>query len=92
MTIPCNQLEKIGKFEEFMDNTKGLKATLFIVAMAIAVQVGTFLYLWGGLTNTVQTHQKDIDKILTKLDTISFVYAQGEKGEQGIAGKDGLNR
>lgn len=79
----CMQEEKLGRFEEFMENTKGLKATLFLIGIAIATQVITFAFLWGGLTETVKFHDKDISRILTKLDTIKIVYAQGEQGKNG---------
>ena len=75
----CIQEETIGKFKEFMENTKGLKATLFTISLAILIQVATFLYLWGGLTTTVQSHDKNIEKILSKLDSIKIVYAIGEQ-------------
>ena len=71
----CSQMEFIGKTREFIESMKGLKATLFTVSLAILIQVGTFLYLWGGLTTTVETNVKTIDKILTKLDSVKIVYA-----------------
>jgi len=72
----CMQEEKIGKFEEFMSNTKGLKATLFTIAVAIILQVGSFLYLWGGLTTTVTVHDKAIDNLVKKFDNVKIVYAE----------------
>ncbi|OGM12528.1 hypothetical protein A2V80_00845 [Candidatus Woesebacteria bacterium RBG_16_39_8b] len=81
MTIPCTQEENIGKFKEFMENSKGLKATIFTIAVAILLQVGTFIFLWGGLTTIVKVHDKAIDRILGKLDNVKIVgYAiAGEK-------------
>lgn len=92
MTHECSQMEFIGKVKEFMDGMKGLKATLFTVSVAILIQVGTFIYLWGGLTTTVNTHEKNIEKILSKLDTIKIVYAEGAKGEKGDKGEPGKDR
>lgn len=69
----CIQEQNIGKFKEFMSNYKGVKATLFIIAWAIAIQVGTFLYLWGGLVTTVTYHDKTIDKILNKLENVNII-------------------
>jgi hypothetical protein len=80
----CKQEETIGRFKEFMQTTKGLKATLATISVAILLQVGTFLYLWGGLTATVKKNTehiwnqltpctaentRNIDKILAKMDT-----------------------
>lgn len=75
MTHDCDKEEFLGEVKEFIANSKGLKATMFTLAVAIAIQVGTFLFLWGGLTTTVQSHTKDIDKILTKLDKVKMVWA-----------------
>jgi len=76
----CIQEENIGIFKEFMNSSKGLKATMFSIAVAILIQVGTFVYLWGGLTTTVTVHDKAIEKIFTKLDSITIVgYINGKK-------------
>ena len=86
----CIQQETIGKFKEFMSEMKGFKATLFTIALAIIIQVGAFLYMWGGLTETVKKntehvwktitptmteHTRNIDKILAKLDGSTIVHA-----------------
>ena len=90
----CHQEENIGKFKEFMNNTKGLKATLFTISITILLQVGTFLYLWGGLTTTVNKNTdylwndlspktlentRNIDRILAKMDSIRFVTSAEAK-------------
>ena len=77
--------ETIGKVKEFMLETRGFKKTLFTIAIAISVQVCTFLYLWGGLSTTVTKNTdfiwnelgpkatentRNIDRILTKLEYI----------------------
>lgn len=90
---PCKWDEEIGKIKEFMSNTKGLKMTMFTISVAILIQVGAFLIMWGSLTETVKNHDKSINRILTKLDNVKIVgYAvageRGEKGERGEAGKD----
>ncbi len=56
-----------------MENTKGLKATMFTIAVTILLQVGSFLYLWGGQTEKI----KNIEKIVSKFDKIKIVYAIG---------------
>ena len=71
----CIQEETIGKFKEFMENTKGLKATLFVIVLTILLQVGSFLYLWGAQTEKI----KNIEKIVLKLNDIKIVYAIGEQ-------------
>lgn len=87
----CRQEETIGKMKEFMESIKGFKATLFTIACAILIQVGTFLYLWGGLTTVVNRndddmrnkiapslveHTRNIDRIMAKLDGCQLVYAK----------------
>lgn len=69
----CSQMEFIGKAKEFMENMKGLKATLFTISMAILIQVGTFLFLWGGLTTTVKNHDQAIEKLVSKFDKLKVV-------------------
>jgi hypothetical protein len=53
MSQPCKQEKAIGRLEEFMENTKGLKATIFTISLAILLQVGTFIYLWSGQCTTL---------------------------------------
>ena len=72
-THNCVQEETIGKIKEFMENTKGMRSTITMIALAILIQVGTFLFLWGGLTNTVKNHDKSIDRIVAKLDKVKIV-------------------
>ena len=59
---------------------------MFTISVAILIQVGAFLVMWGSLTTTVNRNVKDISKILNKLDGIKIVYAEGVRGEQGIQG------
>ena len=76
----CKQEETIGKFKEFMSEMKGFKATLFTIALAIILQVGTFLYLWGGLTTTVKNHDKLIETVSTKIDKVLAIsYANAHE-------------
>lgn len=78
--------EVIGKIKEFMETTKGFKATITTVSVAIVIQVATFLFLWGSLTTTVKANgeymwknlapatlenTRNIDKILTTLKYVS---------------------
>lgn len=96
MEHECTKEEFLGKVSEFMENSKGFKTTLFTIALAILIQVGTFLYLWGSLVTTVKVHDKEIvkqeakiDRILDKLGSVKFVYAQGDKGDKGDRGERG---
>ena len=89
MTQPCIKEKEIGKLEEFMENTKGMKATMFTISVAILIQVGAFLVLWGGLTTTVKYHEKSINSILEKLDKVKIICAMGESGLQDIQGEKG---
>ena len=77
--------ELMGKIKEFMSSMKVFRTNLVAIVIAIVIQVGAFLYLWGSLTTTVKADTKylweelaprtfqntrDIDKILTKLEYI----------------------
>ncbi len=93
----CSQLEFIGRVKEFMSDMKGFKATLFTISVAILVQVGAFIYLWGGLTTTVKTHDIIITEIGKTLKEIRFVGVavageKGDKGEQGLRGMAGKDK
>ena len=83
MAHDCIQEQTIGRIKEFMENTKGVKVSLLLMSITIAVQVGTFLFLWGGLTETVKRHDSSIEKIYTKLDGIHLLgYAVAEDGKK----------
>ena len=58
MSEPCIQEENIGKFKEFMNNYKGVKASMFGIVVAIVLQVISFSFLWGTLTATVKQNTK----------------------------------
>jgi hypothetical protein len=88
MTDPCTKEEDIGMFKEFMHNYKGVRTVLAGVVVAIILQVGTFLYLWGGLTNTVaknsdyiwgemtlstRENTRNLDRLMAKLETIKII-------------------
>jgi len=84
MAHECNHEQTIGRFKEFMEATKGIKATLLIMSLTIAIQVGTFMYLWGGLTETVKRHDITIEKVCSTLDGIRLVgYAVAEEMTHG---------
>ena len=68
----CIQQQEIGKIKEFMDSIKGVKASIFIMTITIAVQVGTFLFLWGGLTTTVTFHDKTLTKLEIQVDSLRY--------------------
>lgn len=82
---PCIQEGAIGKIQEYIESTKGFKATLFTISIAIVIQVASFLFLWGSLTTTVKSNTeylwhdispktlentRNIDKILAKMELI----------------------
>ena len=73
MSHECKYEEFIGKVKEFIENSKGFKTTLFTIALTVLLQVGTFLYLWGGLTTTVKNHDKSIDQLIGKLDKLKVI-------------------
>ena len=81
----CIQEEALGKIKEFIANTKGMRVAISTIVIAIVLQVGTFLYLWGSLTTTVKNNTayvwgdlrvqttentRNIDKILAKFEII----------------------
>ena len=70
---PCKWDEEIGKIKEFIEDSKGLKATMFTISLAILLQVGAFLFLWGSLTTTVKVHDKTIDQLISKFDKLKVV-------------------
>ena len=73
MEHECIKEEFLGRVKEFMENTKGFKATLFTIALTILLQICTFLYLWGAQTEKI----KNIEKIVSRFDKIKIVYAVG---------------
>jgi hypothetical protein len=80
MSLPCKWDTEIGRILEFISESKGLKATMFTISVAVLLQVGTFLFLWGGLTTTVATHEKNINRVLSKLDSIKLIgYVNAEE-------------
>jgi hypothetical protein len=80
---PCKWDVEMGKIIEFIEGMKGFKATLFTIALAIILQVGTFLYLWGGLTTKVSGHDKSLSSICAKLDKIQLIgYVCAEEDKQ----------
>lgn len=105
MSQPCIQEETIGKIKEFMENMKGLKATLFIISLSIVTQVITFSFLWGQSTasakkdnehlwktvtpSTVE-NTRNIDKILGKLENVNIVGFAYAKGDKGERGLQGI--
>jgi hypothetical protein len=75
----CLKEEEWGRLHEFMESFKGFKPTLWTIVLAIIVQVGTFLFLWGKLTTTVQYHEESIKKLWSKIENIKIVgYANAD--------------
>ena len=60
MAHECIKEGFLGEVREFMNNMKGFRTTLITIAIAILLQVGAFLYLWGGLTTTVNKNTEQI--------------------------------
>ena len=91
----CIQQEFIGKAKEFMNSSKGNKPILWSLIFTMLIQIGTFLYLWGALTQVVNKNNdylwgsvttglnentRNVDKILTKLENVRLVaYMQNQK-------------
>lgn len=93
MSLPCKWDVQIGKIIEFIDSQKGTKILQWSIVGVIIVQVGAFLVMWGSLTETVKTHDKNFERVWSKLDKVQLIgYAvageKGEQGKQGIPGKD----
>lgn len=75
----CVKEEFLGGVKEFMDSLKGFKSAIYSIVIAILIQVGSFLFLWGSLTTTVKTHDKTIEKIVYKLENMQIIgYANAE--------------
>ena len=93
-----------AEIENHIKEGKGWRATIITVGLAIFIQVGAFLVMWGSLTTTVKKNTdylwgditpkvhnniRDIDRILTKLDSIKMIAIMGDKGEKGDKGDKG---
>jgi hypothetical protein len=96
MTHDCKQEENIGMIKEFIISMKGFKTLFGTVVLAIVIQVGTFLFLWGGLIETVNKNTdqvwnkntpcitentRNIDKILAKLETANAFRTREVRAE-----------
>lgn len=66
----CVKESDWGKVKEFMEGFKGMKTTLLIISCSIAIQVGSFLYLWGGLNTTVVYHDRAIVKLESQYEVL----------------------
>ena len=73
MSHDCKYEGFLGEVKEFINNTKGMRVTLGGIVLAIIIQVGAFLFMWGGLTTTVNNHTKNIDSIMCKLNDVKIV-------------------
>ncbi len=74
MPHECVKEGFLGEVKAFMEGYKGMKSTLFVIAMTILLQVGAFLYLWGAQTEKIS----NIEKTVSKFDNIKIIYAQSE--------------
>ena len=70
MEHECKQLKLLGHIEEFMEETKGLRPTMLMIGVAILLQVGTFLYLWGGLNTTVRLQGETLKYVCSILRVV----------------------
>ena len=100
----CEKEGFLGQVKEFMDEMKGFRTTLCMCGLSILLSVGSAIWwgsnlsatvtkntcqVWTELTPTAKRNEMNIEKILSRLDTIKFIYAQGEKGETGKQGETG---
>jgi hypothetical protein len=101
----CKQLERLGRFEEFITTSKGWRTAIIGVVFAIVGPVITFGYLWGQLSNTVSRNNeyiwgdltkasrentRNVDRILEKMENLKYLVGPtGSQGERGIQGKQG---
>lgn len=71
-------------FQKHIDDGKGWRTAILGVVFTVIIQVGAFLFMWGGLTTTVSEHSKNIERVMNKLDNIKLVgYAQAEDIKNG---------
>lgn len=83
MSHECIQEEELGKIKEFISGTKGMRTAISGIVVAILLQVGTFLYLWGGIVTTVKSHDKSLEKVCNKLENIHLIgYSYAEEKEK----------
>jgi len=96
--IPCEKEETLGKLEEFKDNIQRLIPVLVgaivTIVLAIVVQIGSFLFMWGGVTTTVKYHDEVIKVWNSKLANVTLVGYMvpgpiGPIGPQGPVGEKG---
>ena len=73
----CIQWKLLGELKAKADAfvrhvTEGNRWRVAIVGIVLAVilQVGGFLYLWGGLDTTVKRNEKDVQRVFDKLDAL----------------------
>ena len=78
MSHDCSKEEFLGRVKEFMDNTKGVRGTLLIIALTIFIQVVGFVYLWGGINNNVANLNKTVDMMCAKIDKLTSIVYAGE--------------
>ena len=91
MSHECSQVGFLGEIREFISNSKGLRLQMSGLVLAIFLQIATFAFLYGKLTNTVDRNSDDITRILAKFDNVRIVgvAVAGEQGIQGIQGERG---
>lgn len=90
-THDCIQQEDIQELKDDMKSNRNLKSWLGSIFIVILVQIGTFLYLWGGMNeivrkNTIQVwdvitptmHQNTIaiERMLAKFENVKIVSVQ----------------
>lgn len=91
--------------DNHIEEGKGWRATIVTIVIAIFIQIGAFLVMWGGLTTTVKKNNeyiwqdmtpklnentRNVDRLIAKLEDIKFIAVQGEQGKQGIQGRQGI--
>jgi hypothetical protein len=94
-THECIQVKDIEELKNDMKSNRNLKSWLASIIVVILVQIGTFLYLWGGmneivakntdyiwndLTPEVRQTTRNVDKILAKLDHIKIISVVDNAG------------
>jgi hypothetical protein len=80
MSHECKWDVEIGKFKEFMESSKGTRALQWSMLGIFIVYLGTFLILWGGMTEKVKNQGDDIKFFKDKFSNIKLIgYVNAEE-------------
>jgi len=84
---------------------KGWRMAIIGILITVITQVGAFLFMWGGLTNTVNKNSsylwgeltdsarentRNMDRLMVKLENIKLIAVVGDQGIPVIQGEQGI--